>query len=122
MGIIFQIPFFFAAYNVLSHFTGYNNVSFGAIKNLSEPDGILFGINILPLIMTLLNILSSFYYTKSFKIKDNTQQFVLAGVFLLLLYDSPAALLLYWTCNNFLSLIKSFISLIKFPPQSIILL
>ena len=109
MGIIFQIPFFFAAYNVLSHFTGYNNVSFGAIKNLSEPDGILFGINILPLIMTLLNILSSFYYTKSFKIKDNTQQFVLAGVFLLLLYDSPAALLLYWTCNNFLSLIKNIV-------------
>ncbi len=107
LGILFQIPFFFAAYNVLSSYTGYNGIGWGAISDLAKPDGLLFGLNFLPFLMTFFNLISSFYYTHSFKAKDNKQQILLALVFLLLLYDSPAALLIYWTSNNFLSIIKN---------------
>lgn len=109
LGILFQIPFFFAAYNVLSSYSGYAGVAWGRIVDLGMPDNLLFGINFLPILMTFFNIISSFYYTKSFKLKDNKQQIILALVFLLLLYDSPSALLIYWTSNNFLSLIKNMI-------------
>lgn len=113
LGILIQIPFFFAAYNVLSNFKGYEGVGFLFIKDLSAPDSLLGSINILPFIMTLFNVISSIIYTKSLKLTDNEQQFVLAGVFLLLLYNSPSALLIYWSFNNFLSIFKSLIRFIK---------
>ena len=109
VGILIQIPFFMAAYNVLTKYTGYDGVSFGPIKNLGTPDALLGSINLLPILMTLVNIISSFLYTKSFRLKDNTQQIVLAVVFLLFLYNSPSALLIYWTFNNIFSLIKNLI-------------
>ncbi len=108
-GILIEIPFFFAAFNVLSNFKGYNGVSFGPIKNLGSPDGLLWTINLLPIVMTLLNVISSIVYSRSFRLKANTQPFVLAAVFLLFLYDSPSALLIYWSFNNFFSLIKNII-------------
>ena len=106
LGILIEIPFFFAAFNVLSNFKGYIGVSFGPIKDLGAPDGLLFTINLLPIVMTLLNVISSIVYSRSFRLRDNTQPFVLAAVFLLFLYDSPSALLIYWSFNNFFSLVK----------------
>ena len=58
LGILIQIPFFFAAYNVLSSYDGYIGYSFLFINDLSKPDGLFFGINFLPLLMTFFNILS----------------------------------------------------------------
>lgn len=113
LGILIQIPFFFAAYNVLSSYTGYAGCSFLFVNDLSKPDALFGSLNFLPLLMTLFNVLSSVIFTKSLKFKDNTQQFVLAIVFLLLLYNSPAALLIYWTSNNFLSIFKSLIRFFK---------
>lgn len=112
LGILIQIPFFFAAYNILSAYTGYAGKSFLFIKDLSQPDALFRSINFLPFLMTFFNIISSVIFTKSLKFKDNSQQFILAIIFLLFLYDSPAALLLYWTSNNFLSIFKSIIKLI----------
>ena len=109
LGILIEIPFFFAAFNVLSNFKGYSGISFGPIKDLGAPDGLLFSINILPIVMTLLNVISAIIYSRSFRLKDNTQPFVLAAVFLLFLYESPAALLIYWSFNNFFSLVKNLI-------------
>ncbi len=109
LGILIEIPFFFAAFNVLSNFKGYYGISFGPIKNLGEPDALLWTVNLLPIIMTLLNVISSIVYSRSFRLKDNTQPFVLAAVFLLFLYDSPSALLIYWSFNNFFSLVKNLI-------------
>ena len=109
LGILIEIPFFFAAFNVLSNFKGYSGVAFGLIKDLGAPDGLLFSINLLPIVMTLLNVISAIIYSRSFRLKDNTQPFVLAAVFLLFLYDSPSALLIYWSFNNFFSLIKNVI-------------
>jgi len=108
LGLLIQIPFFFAAYNVLSKYEGYAGHSFLFINDLSQPDALFFGVNVLPIIMTLVNLISSVVYSRSFKIKDNLQLIILAAVFLVFLYNSPAALLIYWTCNNLLSLFKSY--------------
>lgn len=108
-GLLIQIPFFFAAYHVLSEYTGYAGVPFLCIRDLSLPDGLAMGINVLPFVMTAVNILSSLYYTRSLSVRENGQLLVMAGIFLVLLYDSPSALLVYWTMNNLLSLVKAFI-------------
>lgn len=108
LGLLIQIPFFFAAYNMLSSFQGYIGHSFLCFSDLAEPDSLLFGINILPIIMTIINIVSSIIYTRSFNVKDNKQLLILSFVFFVFLYNSPAALLIYWTNNNILSLLKSY--------------
>lgn len=105
-GLIIQIPFFFAAYEVLSHYTGYQHIPFLFIKDLSAPDMLIAGINILPFVMTIVNIAYSIYYTKSKSWHANKELYIMAGLFLVLLYNSPAALLVYWTMNNVFSFIK----------------
>ncbi len=109
LGLLIQIPFFFAAYSVLSHYEGYVGISFLFIKDLAQADGLLFGVNLLPFVMTAVNLMSSFYYTKSFKLKDNRDLIIIALLFLVLLYPSPSALLIYWTMNNVFSLLKNII-------------
>ncbi|WP_245608836.1 YidC/Oxa1 family membrane protein insertase [Treponema putidum] len=108
-GLIIQIPFFFAAYEVLSKYSGYNGVSFLFIKDLSMPDNLIFGVNILPFLMTIINVAYSVYYTKSKSWTANKELYIMAGIFLVLLYNSPSALLLYWTMNNVFSFIKGVI-------------
>ncbi len=106
-GLLVQIPFFFAAYSLLSNYKGYTGVPFFIIKDLAKPDNLLWGLNLLPFVMTFVNIAASIYYTKSLRFKENSQLFVMAIIFLLLLYKSPSALLIYWTMNNIFSLAKN---------------
>ena len=105
-GLIIQIPFFFAAYEVLSKYSGYNGVSFLFIKDLGLPDNLISGVNLLPFVMTIINIAYSVYYTRSKSWNANKELYIMAGIFLVLLYNSPSALLLYWTMNNVFSFIK----------------
>lgn len=74
---------------------------------LGQPDGWLFGLNLLPILMTLLNVGAALLYGTDRS--KRIQSFVLAAMFLVLLYGSPAALVLYWTCNNAFSLVRNFI-------------
>jgi YidC/Oxa1 family membrane protein insertase len=108
-GLLIQIPFFIAAYSYLSHLEALNGKAFLFIKNLGAPDAAIplgGGINILPLVMTAVNCAAGFIYTKNFPVKERIQVFAAAAVFLVLLYNSPAGLVLYWTMNNVFSLIK----------------
>ena len=66
-------------------------------------------INVMPLLMTAINLISGFIYTKEFAFKDKLQLYVLAGVFLVILYQSPSGLVLYWTMNNLFSLCKNIV-------------
>lgn len=115
--LLIQIPFFFAAYEYLKHFEDFNNVSWLFIQNLHEPDhSIPFGriaINILPIIMTLVNIYSAKIYTLRKNPQALMSTLLMALVFLVLLYNSPASLVLYWTMNNIFSLGKNFVLRIK---------
>ena len=116
-GLLIQIPFFFAAYHLLSHYEAYRGVSWLFIKDFALPDGLLWGLNLLPVLMTVINIVSSSIYMKGSRPKDIVELYIMAGVFLLLLYASPAALVLYWTMNNIFSIGKSLIFLRLFPHE-----
>jgi hypothetical protein len=63
--------------------------------------------------MTLINIVAGVIYTKGFPLKEKIQLYGMATVFLVLLYNSPAGLVLYWTLNNVFSLLKNLYYAIK---------
>ena len=113
LSLLLQIPFFMAAYNFLSNLTVLQGVSFGPIANLAAPDGMLkisgITINVLPILMTIINIISGMIYTRGMPLKSKIQLYAMALIFLVLLYNSPAGLVFYWTLNNVFSLLKNIV-------------
>ena len=109
--LLLQVPFFIAAYNYLSHLAVLQGVSFGPIPDLGRPDGMLrlggWTVNVLPVAMTLINVVSGAVYTRGLPLKSRIQVYGTALVFLVLLYNSPAGLVFYWTLNNVFSLGKN---------------
>jgi YidC/Oxa1 family membrane protein insertase len=124
-GLLFQIPFFIAAYTYLSHLGSLQGASFLFIRDLGNPDALgalgAFSINILPILMTAINIVSGMIYTKGFPAKDKIQLYAVAGIFLVLLYNSPSGLVFYWTCNNIFSLGKTIYYKISAPCKKYII-
>ena len=119
--LLLQIPFFMAAYGFLSHLQDLHGTSFGPIADLGKPDGLLViggvAINVLPILMTAINFISSTIYLKGFPIKNKIQIYGMAIFFLIFLYPSPSGLVFYWTCNNFFSLCKTILYKIKNPQK-----
>ena len=118
LSLLLQIPFFIAAYRYLSGLSILNGTAFVLIQDLGNPDGLLkigaYSINILPILMTLINCISGMIYSKGFSLKEKVQLYGIAAVFLILLYNRPSGLVLYWTMNNVFSLIKNiFAKMIK---------
>ena len=115
IALILEIPFFIAAYNFLSNLPDLRGTSFLFLKDLAQPDALFsisgFSINILPIVMTLINVISSEIYTKGLKFKDKITLHGMALIFLVLLYNSPSGLVLYWTLNNVFSLIKNIVNM-----------
>jgi YidC/Oxa1 family membrane protein insertase len=113
IGLLLQIPFFIAAYQFLSHSSALQGVSFLTINDLGIGDGLLIlngiTLNILPILMTIINLISSLVYARGFQLREKIQLWIFALVFLVLLYNSPAGLLLYWTTNNIFSLGKNIV-------------
>ncbi|MBQ9977188.1 MAG: YidC/Oxa1 family membrane protein insertase [Clostridia bacterium] len=123
VSLLLEIPFFMAAYQFLSHLEVLQGVSLGPIADLSKPDGLLviggFAINLLPILMTLINCISSALYLKGFPLKTKIQLYGMAAFFLVFLYTSPAGLVFYWTLNNAFSLVKTIFYKIKNPAKVI---
>lgn len=117
--LLLEIPFFIAAYRYLSTLDALRYMPFGPIADLSLPDGLIrlgeLRVNVLPILMTVINIVSSAIYTKGLRVKDKIQLYGMAALFLILLYDSPSGLVMYWTMNNLFSLIKNAIGKMKNP-------
>jgi YidC/Oxa1 family membrane protein insertase len=122
IGLFLQIPFFIAAYSYLSKLDAIMGTPFLSIVNLGAPDGLfkiagpqstIFVINILPILMTIVNFAASIIYINNLNTsspvsgREKIQFFGTAIVFLVLLYNSPSGLVLYWTFNNVFSLIKN---------------
>ena len=118
-GLLIQIPFFIAAYSFLSNLPVLQEKSFLFIRDMGQQDALFkigsFPINILPIAMTLINIVAGAIYTKGFKAKDKIQIYGMALVFLVILYNSPSGLVVYWTMNNVFSLVKNIFYKIKNP-------
>ncbi len=121
VSLLLQIPFFMAAYQFLSNLQDLSGTSFGPIGDLSEPDGLIviggLAINLLPILMTTINFISSAIFLKGFPVKNKVQIYGMALVFLVLLYNSPSGLVFYWTLNNLFSLCKTIFYKIKNPAK-----
>ncbi len=110
-GLLLQIPFFFAAYQLLNNYAPLQEQSFLFIPDLSAPDSSFMvagiSIHILPILMTAINIASAYVYSAHLPSKERKKQYALAIIFLVLLYSSPSALVLYWTVSNCFSLTRN---------------
>ena len=113
ISLFLEIPFFVAAYQFLSHLEILNGAILGPIKDLGAPDGLLtvagMTINVLPFVMTAVNLVSAYIFTKDLTSKTKVQLYGMACFFLIFLYASPAGLVVYWTLNNIFNLIKTII-------------
>ena len=103
---LIQVPVFLTMYYLFLNINTevFLGKSFLFVSDLSKPDSFykyyLFNINILPLIMTLINIMCLILYNSSNKFLEVS----LPIIFLIILYDKPSALVLYWTFNNIIYL------------------
>lgn len=111
VSLFLEIPFFIAAYRFLSTLQLLNGVSFGPVADLGRPDGMLsfagVTVNVLPIIMTAVNLVSCVIFTKGSTLKSKIQLYAMALFFLVFLYSSPSGLVFYWTLNNVFSLVKT---------------
>lgn len=123
LSLLLEVPFFIAAYRFLSGLELLRGVSFGPIRDLGAPDAMIslgsVSVNLLPLLMTAVNILSASIYLKGFPLKSKIQLYGAAFIFLVLLYDSPAGLVFYWTLNNLFSLAKNIFCKLKRPGKAL---
>lgn len=121
VSLLLQVPFFMAAYDFLSNLELIQGVSLGPIADLGAQDAMIaiggMHINFLPILMTLVNIISSAIYLKGFPLKTKIQLYGMALFFLVFLYTSPAGLVFYWTLNNVFSLVKTIFYKLKNPKK-----
>lgn len=103
-----QIPFLLLTYYMLKGTAELNGVQFLFLKNLGKPDALLSGINLLPFVMTGVNLLTV-AATPGFTKRDQTQAVGISLLFLVLLYTAPSALLLYWTLNNVITMVRTLV-------------
>ena len=110
LSLLLQIPFFIAAYQFLEGYAPLAGQSFLFIDDLSAPDGLLGRVNVLPIAMTLVNLLTAYFYTRNGRTSELNQMLVVALLFLILLFNLPSGLVLYWTMNNVFSFFRLFIT------------
>lgn len=113
-----QIIVFATVYRFLSGLPALTGAPFGPIADLSRPDGLLGGLNLLPFVMTAINAAAVFAYVADRA--KRIQALALAAIFLALLYHSAAGLVLYWTTNNLYALCRTLVQrhvLLRFSAQ-----
>ena len=124
-GLLIQIPIFIAAFDMLGESTLLDHTAFLWMGDLAKPDHALllpwglpfFGpyLNLLPFLMTGITLLSSWIQTDrsltpELLRKQRVRLSLMAVVFFLLFYTFPAGMVLYWTTNNVLHLLKILVS------------
>ncbi len=121
--LLLQIPFFIAAYRLLSGMQSLQGTPFGFISDLGKEDATFmlgsFPVNILPILMTLINVITGIIYTKGHPLKSKIQVYGLAAAFLVLLYRSPSGLVFYWLLNNVFALVKNIFYKLKDPKKAL---
>lgn len=121
ISLLLEIPFFIAAYRFLSELELLKGVPFGPIADLGAQDRLIsignISINILPIIMTIVNLATCIIFTKGATPKTKFQLYSMALFFLFFLYTSPSGLVFYWTLNNIFSLIKTIFYKLKNPAK-----
>jgi len=80
--------------------------SFLFVDDLSKPDGLLGVINVLPLLMSAITLVDAKLRFKDDK-KSQHRFFFISVVLLIIVYNLPSGLVLYWIGSNIMSLITS---------------
>jgi YidC/Oxa1 family membrane protein insertase len=124
-GFMIQIPVFIAAFDMLGENFRLAGEPFLWIEDLASPDQFaalpfvlpFFGghLNLLPIVMTLFTVLAARLQEEPSLAPELRQGvrlrlYAMAGVFFALLYTFPAAMVLYWTANNFWHLLRVLVS------------
>ncbi len=121
-GVFVVIPVFIGAFDMLAENIHLSGESFLWIADLSHPDAFLqlpfrlpfFGeyLNLLPFIMTGFSFIASKMHSHpamdaAQRRKHSRNLLLMAVGFLVLFYTFPAGMVLYWTTNNLISVIKT---------------
>jgi YidC/Oxa1 family membrane protein insertase len=125
LGVVFlQLPILLALFQVLSTANELRYAKFLWIQTLAEPDKLFsFGItipyfgaylNFLPFLMSFFTLLSFWLApSSSSNSKGMTSKYfmwiLVSLFFLVLFYNFPAGLVIYWTCTNIFHLIQTII-------------
>jgi YidC/Oxa1 family membrane protein insertase len=122
MGVAVVIPVFIGAFDMLAENIHLLHTGFLWISDLSRPDDLFrlpftlpfFGneLNLLPFLMTGLSVVASALHNPlaidgDLRRKQLRNMLLLAFAFFVLFYTFPAGMVLYWTTNNLISVIKS---------------
>jgi YidC/Oxa1 family membrane protein insertase len=118
LGLFIQIPIFIALFNVLGEAYELRGAGFLWIGDLASSDRLFdlgvdlpyFGryLNLLPFLMAAVTVLST-WLSARYSGTEKTQSvtlFGMAGLFFLLFYSFPSALVLYWMFSNFFQLLQ----------------
>ncbi len=120
-GFMIQIPVFIAAFDMLGENFRLAGEGFLWIDDLASPDHFaplpfvlpFFGghVNLLPIVMTLFTVLAARLQEEAslapaLRRSQRLRLYAMAGVFFVLLYTFPAAMVLYWTANNVWHLLR----------------
>jgi len=122
VGVLVVIPVFIGAFDMLAENIHLSGESFLWIADLSHPDAFLqlpfdlpfFGgyLNLLPFIMTGFSFVASKLHghpaMDAVQQRKHSRNLVMMSLgFLILFYTFPAGMVLYWTTNNLISVIKT---------------
>jgi YidC/Oxa1 family membrane protein insertase len=114
--MLIQIPIFFGLFTMLRQAVELRNAHFLWIRDLSQPDTVAhlpvlgWPVNVLPLLMALTNVWMMRLTPKS---GDPTQQRVMMFtpiIFVVFCYNFAAALALYYTTQNLLTILQLYIN------------
>jgi len=121
-GVFVVIPVFIGAFDMLAENIHLSGQSFLWIADLSHPDAFMrlpfdlpfFGdyLNLLPFIMTGLSFIASKLHSHpamdaAHRRRHSRNLVLMALGFLVLFYTFPAGMVLYWTTNNLISVLKT---------------
>ena len=100
-GLAIQVPFFLGVYFVIQNGNTLPNADFASISAIDSA----LKIHVLPILMTAITLLNVFLSSK--ETTARLQGSIIAFLFLILLYEMPHALVLYWTTNMAFSLCRT---------------
>jgi YidC/Oxa1 family membrane protein insertase len=108
--ILLQIPVFFALYSTLNGAVELRQVPFWWISDLAKPDtvAVIFGLAINPLIivMTGLMVLQQRLTPAAMDPTQQKMMMFMPLIMLVMLYNLPGGLTLYWTVSQVLSILQ----------------
>ncbi len=84
------------------------DVIFFNVINLSQPDKLLFNINVMPVLIFMANYIDSKYRFNPTKKSNQNNYLFLSLIICFLIYEMPSCLTIYWLSSSLFSMIFSY--------------